>query len=115
MGLMPGKMFAGLLMALVLGSCPCLASLASAASASEHACCPQSSDQAQDSDCCLRAPMPSGVTLTAPVSSFTALVNPAPAVSVVSEKAWLDSSSPSPPGQLRAADLSCRAPPSPLA
>jgi len=112
MPMMRVKMIVGLLLALVMGFCPCLSSLASPPASENHACCPEPAGAAPDHGCCIRAPLSSTVMLAAPDLSLVALLDPVPAATISVERAWLGSTSLSPPGAPPVLARLSRAPPS---
>jgi hypothetical protein len=109
------KLFVGALLACVLAACPIVVSVRAAASAQKNSCCPAPADSQQNFDCCLRAVVPSNVTLTQPQFFLIGLVNALPALVVVSERTRLDFRSLSSPDHPSLTSRSSRAPPSGLA
>lgn len=109
------KALLGLLLSLSLGSCPLAMSLAAAASAQEHGCCPAPEQPAPGVDCCVSAAAPSSVAFVAPPLAAVALPHAAP-VSVPPAQAGSPAADAlAPPGEAPSSGPSCRAPPAVLA
>lgn len=104
------KVLVAALVAVLLGSCPCLASLAAAAAEEAHACCP-ATQQDHGSDCCLRAPAPDDVSFIAPQLVVVGLAQASPAEPVTLEAFLIDAASLSPPDTPPLRRSPSRAPP----
>lgn len=109
------KALLGLLLSLSLGSCPLAMSLASAASAQEHGCCPAPETPATDSDCCVTAAAPSTFAFVAPSFVAVALPHAAPVSVPPAQAGSLAADALAPPGDAPSAGPSSRAPPAVLA
>ena len=119
------KMFAGLLLALALGSCPTLTAFAAAVSPrGGHACCPSDESAKRgpqpapvSGDCCLRAPAHGPAFVVAPELRVVFVVlTSVPALSQTRRISALDSSGASPPpDEIVVRGSSPRAPPAVLA
>lgn len=105
-------------LALFLGSCSCLMPLAAAASSQEkqdHSCCPSAPKADTNSDCCMRAAVPTTVTMAAPNFVVIGIVAQLPAPVLTGLGVVQRPNSLSPPDEEFAASRSSRAPPSLLA
>ena len=120
---MKAKLLVGLLLALVLGACPVVASFASGAETrGAHSCCPsdkagkdQPAGMGAGHDCCIRVPSHSAVFLVAPEFHVVSIAPPAaPVLLLASASFSFDAADSSPPGAgIRELGSSPRSPPVP--
>lgn len=105
-------------LALFIGSCSCVMSLASAAAAEskrEHSCCPSDPKAEKGSDCCMRAALPATASFAAPQFVLVGAVAQPLAPILTGLGVAVRPNTLSPPDEPLPASRSSRAPPSLLA
>lgn len=102
-------------LALFIGSCSCVMSLASAASEQDHSCCPPAPEAGKTPDCCMRAALPAAASLAAPQFAPVGVVAQPAAPILTGLGVIVRPNTLSPPDESSAACRSSRAPPSLLA
>lgn len=115
---MKAKTILAAALALFIGSCSCVMSLASAAAAAskqDHSCCPSAPKAEKASECCMRAALPSPTVLAGPHFVVLGLA-PQPVAPVLNGLGIIvRPNTLSPPDESFAASRSSRAPPSLIA